>query len=208
MARRRWSRAGSRPRGDEPAAAGEGVVVVRAAIGGGHEAAGHDRRQARGHRPALVAAGRPRRGDELAATMPDLPRRLCEQELGAELKSDLHAGRGLQREFTVAAVEPAGLPSVGLLGQVILGARGAIPALARPREGLVQALAARLGRPRGEHHAGLELAEPRHHLVVGRDGGAPGRGIDLAFPEHLPLAERHLRPTPSGDARSRRAAHR
>jgi hypothetical protein len=34
---------------------------------------------------------------ELAAAVTDLPCRLTEQELGAELEPDLHSGRGLQR---------------------------------------------------------------------------------------------------------------
>src|SRR5439155_26521878 len=130
--------------GAEPASARERVDVVRAAIRRGDEAAGHDRGQAGCHGPPPVPAGRPRRRDELTALLADFPGRLTEQELGTELESDLHRPCALRRKFAVAAIEPAGLPAVGLVRQVVLRARASISAVLRPREGLVETFAQEL----------------------------------------------------------------
>src|SRR6266478_7276763 len=144
-----------------------------------------------------MSAGRPRRRDELAALLTDLPRRLAEQQLGTELKSNFHRPRGrprgLQCEFSIAAIEPARLPAVGLVRQVVLGARAPISIVTRPREGLIETLALQLDGARREDEASLELGQSRHHRVVGDQRRAPRRGIDATLSEHLPLAERHLR---------------
>src|SRR5207245_10733286 len=100
-----------------------------------------------------MSAGRPRRRVDLAPSLTELPGRLAEEQLRTKLKPDPHRARVLRREFSVAAIEPAGLPAVGLVRQIVFGARAPIPVLSRPREALVEALALRLDGPRREDHA-------------------------------------------------------
>src|SRR5438132_11136748 len=97
-----------------------------------------------------MAAGRPRRRDELATSLTDLPGRLAEEQLRTQLKPDPHRARVLRREFSVAAIEPARFPAVGLVRQIVFGARATIPVLSRPREALVHQLPLRPDRTRGE----------------------------------------------------------
>src|SRR5262249_58552454 len=97
------------------AGAGAGVGGGGGGWGGGAGAPRHERSQARRHRPPPMAAGRPRGRDELAALLPDLPRRLTEQELGAQLESDPQRPGALGPELTLAAIEPARLPAVALV---------------------------------------------------------------------------------------------
>src|SRR5439155_7059668 len=133
-----------------------------------------------------MSAGRPRRRDELTPSLTDLPGRLAEEQLRTQLKPDPHRARVLRREFSVAAIEPALFPAVGLVRQIVFGARATIPVLSRPPEALVEPLALRLDGTRGEDHAGLELREPCHHRVVAGRPRAPRGEVPASPSDHPP----------------------
>lgn len=133
--------------------------------------------------------------NELRPSMAQVPRRLTEQELRADLKTDPEWERAyrVNAEFRVAAIEPGGFPAVGLVGQVKLGAPADVATFARPRETLIETTRLGQNRTGTQNDLRLELRESFDLRVVRSHDGVPGFGIHAPLPENAPFAERHLR---------------